>query len=189
MGKYNKELLETVKRIITSIMAYTFNNIVTYIPSHHFRIFVLRCFGAKISYSSRIDMHAYIVRTVRLSIGKRTHINRDCIIQAYAPIVIGNNVSISFRCNIIAGGHDVNSPYFVGKHRPICIEDHVWIGVGATVLGGVILGEGSVVCAGAVVTKSVPPYTIVAGVPAKKIGERPHDLRYKCLEHSFFVLQ
>lgn len=182
-------LVETVKRIIMALMGYTFNNIVTYIPSHHFRIFILRCFGAKIGYRSRIDMCTYIGRTTRLVIGKRTHINRGCILQAYAPIIIGDNVSISYRCNIIAGGHDVNSPLFIGDHRPICIENHVWIGVSATILRGVIIGEGAVICAGAVVTKNVAPYTIVAGIPAKKIGERAHNLSYQCLDHFFFMLQ
>lgn len=52
----------------------------------------------------------------------------------FAPIEIGDNVSISFRCNIIAGGHDVNSPDFVGEHKPIKIGNHVWIGAAATIL-------------------------------------------------------
>ena len=56
----------------------------------------------------------------------------------------------------------------------------MWIGAGATILKGVDIGEGAVVAAGAVVTKNVAPYSIVAGVPAKKIGERNKELDYKC---------
>lgn len=89
----------------------------------------------------------------------------------------------------MAGGHDVNSVDFAGDHRPIQIDDYVWIGVGATVLRGVHIGEGAVVCAGAVVTKDVAPYDIVAGVPAKKIAERNHELKYKCLPHPWFLWQ
>ena len=61
------------------------------------------------------------------------------------------------------------------------IDDYVWIGIGVIVLQGVHIGKGAVVCAGAVVTKDVGEYEIVAGVPAKKIGERNKDLDYKCL--------
>lgn len=189
MERNHKKLLKEFKRIGLSIIGYVYNNIVTYIPSHHLRILFLNCCGAKISISSRIDMGTNVMRSTRISIGAHTHINRSCILQAAAPIVIGNNVSISFRCNILAASHKVNSPTFEGNHRPICIEDHVWIGVGATILNGVVIGEGAVVCAGAVVTKDVPPFTIVGGIPAKKIGERNHDLRYQCMHHSFFCLQ
>ncbi len=61
------------------------------------------------------------------------------------------------------------------------IDDYVWIGIGVIVLQGVHIAKGAVVCAGAVVTKDVGEYEIVAGVPAKKIGERNKDLDYKCL--------
>ncbi len=58
------------------------------------------------------------------------------------------------------------------EHKPIVIEDDVWIGARATILGGVTIGRGAIVAAGAVVTKSVPPFTIVAGVPAKPLKIR-----------------
>ncbi len=60
-----------------------------------------------------------------------------------------------------------------GTRSSIKIEDDVWLGVNSTVLAGVTIGKGSIVAAGAVVTKDVPPYAIVAGVPAKVISTRP----------------
>jgi len=56
--------------------------------------------------------------------------------------------------------------------KPIVIHDDVWIGGGAIILAGITIGQGAVVAAGAVVTKNVEPYTIVGGVPAKRIKER-----------------
>lgn len=184
-----RSLFDIIKGCVMSVIQYTYNNIITYIPSHNLRIFVLRCFAATIGKHSRIDIGAYIVRPTKLKIGSHTHLNRGCFIQCAAPIEIGDNVSISFRCNIIAGGHDVNSPDFVGEHKPIKIGNHVWIGAAATILRGVTVGDGAVICAGAVVTKDVPPFAIVGGVPAKIIGERNHDLRYTCIEKNFFLLQ
>jgi maltose O-acetyltransferase len=61
----------------------------------------------------------------------------------------------------------------------VVIEDHAWLGTRAMVLPGVTVGRGAVVAAGAVVTKDVPPYTIVGGVPARVIGQRTTDLRYQ----------
>jgi len=66
------------------------------------------------------------------------------------------------------------------------IEDYVWVGIGATILPGVKLGKGAVVSAGAVVTKDVPPFTVVAGIPAKKITNRLMGLNYKCIAQGLF---
>jgi len=65
------------------------------------------------------------------------------------------------------------------KGAPVIIEDYAWVSSRTTLLPGVTIGKGAVVAAGAVVTKSVEPYTVVGGVPAKKIGERSKELNYK----------
>ena len=78
--------------------------------------------------------------------------------------------------------HDYNDPDFKlknGKRGPIRIGDRAWIGPNVIILHSVTIGEGAVVAAGAVVTKDVPPYTLVGGVPAKVIGERNRRLRYE----------
>ncbi len=63
--------------------------------------------------------------------------------------------------------------------RPVVIGDHVWIGARALICPGVTIGEGAVVGAGAVVTRDVAPYAIVAGNPARVIGQRTRDLHYR----------
>jgi acetyltransferase-like isoleucine patch superfamily enzyme len=73
----------------------------------------------------------------------------------------------------------MNDPEFRTRYGKISIGDHVFLGLRATVLKGVILGRGAVVCACALVAKPVGDYEIVAGVPAKKIAERAKNLTYK----------
>jgi len=63
--------------------------------------------------------------------------------------------------------------------KKVTIGDRVWIGNNVIVLPGVNIGEGAVCCAGCVVTKSVEPYAVVAGIPAKKVNERPRYLTYQ----------
>lgn len=96
-------------------------------------------------------------------------------------IIIHENVFFGHRVMLLTPQHDVN---LVGLDRqtaittkPIQINKNAWIASGAIILGGVTIGEGSVVAAGAVVDKDVPPFAIVGGVPAKVIGHvHPQDM-------------
>jgi acetyltransferase-like isoleucine patch superfamily enzyme len=110
-------------------------------------------------------------------IGDNVYMNRNTFITARDPVEIGNNVLIGPNVVINTGNHtfaDPNIPIVKQGHtsEKIVIGDDVWIGANAIILKGVNIGKGSVVAAGAVVTKSVEPYTVVAGVPAKKIKDR-----------------
>ena len=96
-----------------------------------------------------------------ISIGEFSHI------RASGGVTIGNRVLLASHVVVTSRTHPLAPPRFgVTKDHPIVIEDDVWIGAGAIVLPGVTVGRGSVVAAGAVVTHSVPPMTVVAGVPA-----------------------
>lgn len=118
-------------------------------------------------------------RETGVQIGKGSVINPNLIIEdSYKQLVkIGARVSIASGVMLIAGSAPNNShlsevPY-VQEHliieKEIVIEDDAWIGAGVIVLPGVTIGQGAIVGAGAVVTGSVASYTIVAGVPARKI--------------------
>lgn len=161
-------------------MEFLLNDIMPIIPFWTIRKFYLKFVRAKIGRGSFVMKNVYIQSPNRLKIGEYSHINRDVILDARGDIVIGNNVSISHRVNIMTGGHDHMSSDFIGMFKPIVIQDYAWIGVGVTILQGVTIGKGAVVCAGAVVTKNVAEYDIVAGVPAKSIGTRSKDLNYHC---------
>ncbi len=114
-----------------------------------------------------------------IEIGDFCSIGVQCYISAVNDVSIGNNVLIAGQCYVGGGRYPMERNGIPMKDQgayskgPIVIGDDVWIGAGVKILDNVVVGEGSIVGAGAVVTKDVPPYAIVAGVPAKVIGERP----------------
>lgn len=178
-----------IKRLLLSIYYfftdYINNHIISHIPIWYIRKLYLLICGGKIKKRTQIDMNCTILDPFRLSIGCFSHINRDCLIDARGSILIGNKVSISQRVVLITGSHNINSSDFQYIAKPIIIEDYVWIGANATILGGIKIGEGAVICAGSVVTKDVAPYTVVAGVPAKYIKDRQKELHYKPLDGMY----
>lgn len=121
----------------------------------------------------------------RLSIGNHCHINASCLIDARGSIIIHDNVSISHRVVIMTGSHDYKAPDFPFMSTKVEIEDYVWIGVNATIIGNVHIGKGAVICAGAVVCRDVEPYSVVAGVPAKEIRKRGKNQSYTILENIY----
>jgi acetyltransferase-like isoleucine patch superfamily enzyme len=109
-------------------------------------------------------------------IGDRVFIGKGCEFNIRQPIRIGDDCLIASGCKFIDHDHgivkDMNMNSQPGREKPILIESDVWLGVNVVVLKGVTLGTGAVIAAGAVVTKSVPPFEIWGGIPARKIGER-----------------
>ena len=152
------------------------------VPSHHIRRFVYKALGAEIGKHVVFHFRTEVRGLHRLKIGDGTIIGDNALLAAQRGLTIGKNVNLSSNVSIYSGSHDHRDPYFKSTPattRPINISDRVWIGSNAIILTGVNIGEGAVVCAGAVVTKDVEPYAVVAGIPAKKVNERPHDLRYE----------
>lgn len=152
------------------------------IPFHYIRRFVYRALGAEIGKNVVFHFRTEIRGIHRLKIGAGTIIGDNALLAAQRGLTIGKNVNLSSNVSIYSGAHDHRNPYFrstPATTRPITIGDRVWIGSNAIILTGVNIGEGAVVCAGCVVTKDVEPYAVVAGIPARKVNERPRDLRYE----------
>lgn len=107
-----------------------------------------------------------------LSIGDNVSIHEMCYIDASGVCEIGNNVSISHGVSILTFNHCWDDPrkpikYNQVEFKKVILEDDVWVGCGVRIMGGVRIGTRSVVAAGAVVTRDVPPNSLVGGVPAK----------------------
>ncbi|MCA9873670.1 MAG: acyltransferase [Ardenticatenaceae bacterium] len=164
-------------------VGFLFLKIVGYVPSYNLRRWVYRLFGVRIGNKSHIYMGTEIRSPSNIQIGTGTSIGHGAILDGRGGLLIGNNVNFSTGVWIWTAEHVVNSGDFVVRREPVYIQDHVWCSARVTILPGVTIGEGAVVAAGAVVTKDVEPYTIVGGVPAKKIGERSKNLQYTIAQH------
>lgn len=106
----------------------------------------------------------------RLTIGEYSSIGDRTQIHCSEKVAIGNYVLVSWDVNILENNFHTTTDGGITS-APIVIEDRVWVGCRAIILGGVTIGEGSIVAAGSVVTRDVPPGTLVAGNPAKVIRE------------------
>ncbi|KKP60629.1 MAG: acetyltransferase (isoleucine patch superfamily), partial [Candidatus Roizmanbacteria bacterium GW2011_GWC2_34_23] len=150
------------------------------VPSHCCRRFFYRLAGIKIGKGSAIHTGARFYDPRNICIGEDSIIGEGVVLDGRDLLTIGNHVDIASEVMIYNSEHNVNDENFVANNSPVKIEDYVFIGPRVIILAGVIVGRGAVVGAGAVVTKDVPPYAIVGGVPAKIIGERRNkDLHYK----------
>jgi maltose O-acetyltransferase len=115
--------------------------------------------------------------TYGLSVGKKCSINSGAVIDARGGITIGDDVMIGPNSIIVSSNHDLSAcPMNSRPHinRATLIGDDVWIGAGSVICAGVNIGSGCVIGAGSVVTHDIPPYEIVAGVPAVKLRDRLH---------------
>lgn len=112
------------------------------------------------------------------------YIGENCTIHVYNQISIGSGTIISWNVNIMDGdGHSIYYDDKDNSPKPIVIEENVWIGHNAVILKGLTIGKGSVVAADSVVTKSIPPYSLVAGNPARIVKNNiKWDYKYNFMD-------
>jgi acetyltransferase-like isoleucine patch superfamily enzyme len=164
------------------VLNYLTNHVVNHVPSYRLRHAWYRALGLSLGAGSGVHMGCYFwfygpghVRRTGVRIGANTRINRNCCLDGRGPLAIGDNVSVSPEVAIITTQHRLGSADFALESRPVVIEDHVWIGMRATILPGTTIGRGAVVAAGAVVSGKVAPLAVVGGVPARPIAQRPEE--------------
>ena len=153
------------------------------IPSVSVRRSLYRLLGAVIGSHAVIHYGSEIRCPKRLEIGKGSIVGDNAILDARCGLVIGRHVNISSNVSIYTLQHDYRDRKFhcnVEQRRmKVEIGDRVWLGANVIVLPGVTIGEGAVCCAGAVIAKDVPPFSVMAGIPAQQIRERPRDIDYE----------
>lgn len=126
--------------------------------------------GKELPESTTVLPPLYIDYGKPVTIGRRCFIQQCCTFFGRGGITIGDDVFIGPKVNLITINHDPDPDNRSATYgRPVVIENKVWIGINSTILPGVRIGYGSIVGAGSVVTKDVPPMTIVAGNPARII--------------------
>jgi acetyltransferase-like isoleucine patch superfamily enzyme len=130
-------------------------------------------FGVRLPKSSIIYCQCRFFHPWDVTIGEHSIIGDGAFLDGRFGLAIGNNVNIAGEARIYTLEHDIASPTFGGAGGPVVIGDWAYIGTRVTVLPGVKIGEGAVIASGAVVTKDVPAWTMVGGVPAKFIKPRP----------------
>jgi len=137
-----------------------------------YSLYAFAVFGKKVSAYGffRVQMPENV------RIGTGCCINADVLIVGRNKILIGDNVILSARVMLIDTGLEIGDAEIGNAEKEhiesyVCIENDVWVGAGAIILPGVTLGKGCVVGAGSVVTRSIPPYTVAVGNPARPIRE------------------
>lgn len=170
----------TARSTAGSLLAYGYNNWIGHAPLHALRRLYLCGWLGGIGSGTSIQMGCRFLNGRKVFLGERNVVNFGCLFDGRRNrIVTGSDVSIGPEAAILTLAHDPQSPDFADQGGDVVIEDRAWIAYRAIVLPGVRIGEGAVVAAGAVVTRDVDPYQIVAGSPAKPVGERSRDLRYR----------
>ncbi len=157
---------------------YLLNTFVNKIPFPNLRMALYRFAGMKVDRTSTIMMYAFVLQTRDISIGPNCIIGPFTTLDGRATLTISRNVNVAGEVLTIGGYHSVDSPTAEGHLGKIVIKDNVWVAMRATILPGVTIGEGAYVAASALVNRDVEPYTLVGGVPAKKLRDRSRNIQY-----------
>jgi acetyltransferase-like isoleucine patch superfamily enzyme len=163
-----------------TVVAWAYNHGLTGCPSRHVRVAYLRAWLGRLGAGTGVQMGCRFLNGRKVFLGERNVVNFGCLFDGRKfPIRTGCDVSIGPEAAVLTLGHDPQSSGFEDQGGEVTIGDRVWIGYRAIVLPGVNVGEGAVVAAGAVVTRDVASFVIVAGVPARPVGERKRQLGYR----------
>lgn len=148
------------------------NVVMCYFPSVHLRRAAYRLAGMKISKNVRFFEGVHVRNPKGIQMGDGCSIGTRVLLDGRMGLTVGKSVVFGYECIIWTLNHDYNDTNFCTKGAPVTIGDYAWICSRSIVLPGITIGEGAVVASCAIVTKDVPPYAIVAGIPAKVVGQR-----------------
>jgi acetyltransferase-like isoleucine patch superfamily enzyme len=167
------------QKYLKHFIYFTIYGLVKYIPPPVgcvLRYLVLKCICARLASARLMDgVTVWFPEGVR--IGRNTSINENCFLDGFGGIEIGDNCSIAHGVSILSESHEFGNKNILIKKQgktkaKVTIGNDVWIGCKATILQGVTVGDGAVISSGTVVNRNVKSYSVVAGVPMTKVGER-----------------
>ncbi len=166
-----------LKIIFKHIFLKPYAMLIKLLPFYPLRVLLLKVAGAKIhlsAYIQEVNLMGMDVGSFKnLVVGENVHLGEECLIDLYDKVYLEKDSVISPKAILLThqsvGVWSPMAKYYPEKKLPLTIKEGAWIGAGAILLFGVTIGKMSVVAAGSVVVKDVPPYTVVAGNPAKVI--------------------
>ncbi len=141
-------------------------------PFHGWRVFLLRCFGAKLGNKCCIYGRARIWAPWNLTCEDLATIGDEAIIYNPEHVTLGSHAIVSQQAYLCGATHDYEDPAFPLIAFPISVGPYAWICARATVQPGVSVGEGAVLALGSVATRNLEPWTVYAGVPARRVKSR-----------------
>lgn len=178
-----KKAAVSVYVALLALKDYLYRTWIMQVPFYAIRLFFIKKTVARVGRGCFFAMGVETRRGKNIAIGNHCIINKNVLLDGRGgTLTLGDNVDIAQEVNIWTLSHDPHDDFHTTRGTDVRIEDFVWIASRATILPGVRLGRGAVVAAGSIVTKDVPPMSIVAGVPAKVIGQRTSQLSYT-LDH------
>jgi acetyltransferase-like isoleucine patch superfamily enzyme len=146
-------------------------NRLTFNDADEVRALFSELIGKKVDDSFLLAPPFYTTGGLDIRVGRNVFVNQNCTFYDLGGLDIADDVMIGPNVSLITSGHPLEPSqrrnFVIAK--PIVIERNVWIAAGATIIGGVTIGENSVVAAGSIVTRDVPPNTLVGGNPARVI--------------------
>jgi acetyltransferase-like isoleucine patch superfamily enzyme len=161
-------MLANVKRAMAITAAL---NRLTFDDADEIRALFSELIGQKVDESFLLIPPFHTAGGDEIRVGRNVFVNQNCTFYDLGGLDIGDDVMIGPNVSLITAGHPLEPSRrraaTIG--RPIVIGKNVWIAAGATIIGGVTVGENAVVAAGSVVTRDVPPNTLVGGNPARVI--------------------
>lgn len=165
-------IIKKIREYKVGVEWWFVNTILSNFPSKRFRFWCLKVMGMNLSKNVRFYAGFHIRSLKGITIADGVSIGPKVLLDGRMGLSIGKNAVIAYEAIIWTLNHDYNDVNFCGKGAPVSIGDYAWICSRSIILPGIKIGEGAIVASGAIVTKDVPPYAIVAGIPARIIGKR-----------------
>lgn len=158
--------------LISKLSWWLTNSIMCWLPSSRLRVLYLKCMGMKIKGKAVIFEGFHVRNPKGITLEGGANIGPKVLLDGRCGLTIGKSAVIAYESIIWTLNHDYNDIHFAAKGGPVNIGEYAWVCSRSIILPGINIGMGAVVASNAVVTKDVPDFAIVAGVPAKIIGYR-----------------